>query len=85
MNGMAMTAAICVSNRKRSDQVGWSARRLFSTSWRILEPGNTPVILSPCQTNANNMHWSPQTNGQVTSALGPCLNVFGGVASLGLR
>ncbi len=24
--------------------------------------------------------WNPQPNGQVTSALGPCLNVFGGVA-----
>jgi hypothetical protein len=44
---------------------------------------NTPVILSPCQTNANNLRWTPQTNGQVTSALGPCLNVFGGVAEPG--
>ncbi len=44
---------------------------------------NTPVVLSPCQTNANNLRWSPQTNGQVTSALGPCLNVFGGVAQPG--
>jgi hypothetical protein len=41
---------------------------------------NTPVILSSCQTNANNARWNLQTNGQVTSALGPCLNVFGGVA-----
>src|SRR5437899_901660 len=41
MNGMPMTAAICASNRKRSDQVGLSARHvcLFSTSWRILETG----------------------------------------------
>src|ERR1700758_354187 len=38
---------------------------------------NTPVILSPCQTNANNQRWNSQTNGQVTSALSPCLNVFG--------
>jgi hypothetical protein len=44
---------------------------------------NTPVILSPCQTNADNLRWYPQTNGQVTSALGPCLNVFGGVAEPG--
>ena len=43
----------------------------------------TPVILLPCQANANNAHWNPQTNGQVTSALGPCLNVFGGVAQPG--
>jgi len=43
----------------------------------------TPVILLPCQTNANNARWNPQTNGQVTSALGPCLNVFGGVAQPG--
>jgi Ricin-type beta-trefoil lectin domain len=44
---------------------------------------NTPVILSTCQTNANNSRWNPQTNGQITSALGPCLNVFGGVAQPG--
>jgi hypothetical protein len=44
---------------------------------------DTPVILLPCQTNANNDSWSRQTNGQVTSALGPCLNVFGGVAQAG--
>jgi hypothetical protein len=44
---------------------------------------DTPVILLPCQTNANNARWNPQTNGQVTSALGPCLNVFGGVAQPG--
>jgi Ricin-type beta-trefoil lectin domain len=44
---------------------------------------NTPVILAPCQANANNLRWNPQLNGQVTSALGPCLNVFGGVAQPG--
>jgi hypothetical protein len=45
---------------------------------------NTPVVLAPCQTtNANNFRWSPQPNGQVTSALGPCLNVYGGVAQPG--
>jgi hypothetical protein len=50
----------------------------------ISDPADTtPVILSTCQTNANNAHWNPQTNGQVTSALGPCLNVFGGVAQPG--
>jgi hypothetical protein len=44
---------------------------------------NTPVILASCQPNANNLRWNPQPNGQVTSALGPCLNVFGGVAQPG--
>ncbi len=44
---------------------------------------NTPVMLSPCQTNADNERWDHQTNGQVTSPLGPCLNVFGGVAQPG--
>jgi hypothetical protein len=44
---------------------------------------NTPVILSRCQTNANNQRWDHQTNGYVVSALGPCLNVFGGVAQPG--
>ncbi len=43
----------------------------------------TPVTLSACQTNANNQHWNAQTNGQVTSALGPCLNINGGVANPG--
>jgi hypothetical protein len=43
----------------------------------------TPVILSTCQTSANNARWNPQTNGQVTSALGPCINVNGGVANPG--
>ncbi|MBV9088919.1 MAG: ricin-type beta-trefoil lectin domain protein [Mycobacteriaceae bacterium] len=59
----------------------------------VASPGNclsindaadaAPVILSTCQTNTNNERWNPQTNGQVTSALGPCLNVFGGVAQPG--
>jgi hypothetical protein len=40
----------------------------------------TPVTLSSCQTTANNSSWNSQPNGQLTSALGPCLNVFGGVA-----
>jgi hypothetical protein len=43
----------------------------------------TPVLLVACQTNANNARWNPQGNGQITSALGPCLNVFGGVAQPG--
>jgi hypothetical protein len=43
----------------------------------------TPVILSTCQTNSNNQLWNTQPNGQVTSALGPCLNVNGGVANPG--
>jgi Ricin-type beta-trefoil lectin domain len=44
---------------------------------------NTPVNLSPCQTNANNQRWNPQPDGQITSPLGPCLNIFGGVANPG--
>lgn len=44
---------------------------------------DTPVILSPCRADANNQRWNPQANGQPTSALGPCLNVFGGVAQPG--
>jgi hypothetical protein len=43
----------------------------------------TPVILSSCQTNANNTRWNAQTSGQVTSVLGPCLNINGGVANPG--
>lgn len=43
----------------------------------------TPVVLSTCQTNANNARWNLQANGQVMSALGPCLNVNGGVANPG--
>ena len=43
----------------------------------------TPVILSNCQTNSNNERWNTQPNGQVTSPLGPCLNVNGGVANPG--
>jgi Ricin-type beta-trefoil lectin domain len=43
----------------------------------------TPVILSNCQTNPNNARWNAQPNGQVTSALGPCLNINGGVANPG--
>jgi hypothetical protein len=45
----------------------------------------TPVILSNCQTNSNNARWNTQPNGQVTSALGPCLNVNGGVANPGTQ
>lgn len=41
---------------------------------------NTPVTLSSCQANADNQRWTHQPNAQVTSPLGPCLNVFGGVA-----
>jgi hypothetical protein len=43
----------------------------------------TPVTLSACQTNSNNQRWNTQPNGQVTSALGPCLNINGGVANPG--
>jgi Ricin-type beta-trefoil lectin domain len=43
----------------------------------------TPVVLSSCQTNTNNARWNAQPNGQVTSALGPCLNINGGVANPG--
>jgi Ricin-type beta-trefoil lectin domain len=38
---------------------------------------DTPVTLAPCQTNTNNEHWTHQANGQVTSALGPCLHASG--------
>lgn len=44
---------------------------------------DTPVVLSPCQTNSNNQLWTAQPNGQITSALGPCLNISGGVAQPG--
>jgi Ricin-type beta-trefoil lectin domain len=44
---------------------------------------NTAVIVLPCQTNTNNELWNTQSNGQVTSSLGPCLNVYGGVAQPG--
>jgi Ricin-type beta-trefoil lectin domain len=43
----------------------------------------TPVILSNCRINPNNARWNAQPNGQVTSALGPCLNINGGVANPG--
>ena len=43
----------------------------------------TPVILSSCRTSADNARWNTQANGQVTSALGPCLNINGGVANPG--
>ena len=43
----------------------------------------TPVILSTCQTSADNARWNQQPNGQVTSVLGPCLNINGGVANPG--
>ncbi|MGH3563750.1 MAG: ricin-type beta-trefoil lectin domain protein [Mycobacterium sp.] len=44
---------------------------------------NTPVTLSPCQTTTNNQRWTHQADGKITSDLGPCLNVFGGVAQPG--
>lgn len=44
---------------------------------------NTPVTLAACQTNTDNERWTHQANAQITSALGPCLNVFGGVAQPG--
>lgn len=43
---------------------------------------NTPVTLLPCD-GTNNGRWIARTDGQMTSALGPCLNVFGGVAQPG--
>ena len=45
----------------------------------------TPVILSTCQANSDNERWNTQPNGQVTSVLGPCLNVDGGVANPGTQ
>ncbi len=43
----------------------------------------TPVTLAPCQNNANGQQWNQQANGQVASAIGPCLNINGGVANPG--
>jgi hypothetical protein len=43
---------------------------------------NTPLTLSACQANAN-LQWNPRPDGQLINALGPCLNVFGGVAQPG--
>jgi hypothetical protein len=50
---------------------------------------DTPVILAPCQANTANEHWTQQPNGQVTSALGPCLHASavsggGGTARYGI-
>jgi hypothetical protein len=50
---------------------------------------DTPVTLASCQTNTDNEHWSQQPNGQVTSALGPCLHASavsggGGAARYGV-
>ncbi|MEZ0366849.1 ricin-type beta-trefoil lectin domain protein [Mycobacterium sp. pUA109] len=44
---------------------------------------NTPVVLASCQTNTDNQRWNHEANGKITSPLGPCLNVFGGVAQPG--
>jgi len=44
----------------------------------------TPVMLSSCQINPNNARWNTQPNGQLTSALGPCLNINGGAANPGV-
>ncbi|GFG72925.1 RICIN domain-containing protein [Mycobacterium botniense] len=44
---------------------------------------NTPVLLAACRVNATTEQWNFQPDGQITSALGPCLNVFGGVAQPG--
>jgi hypothetical protein len=43
---------------------------------------NTTVTLSPCQANTDNQRWTHLASGQVASALGSCLNVKGGDASL---
>jgi Ricin-type beta-trefoil lectin domain len=54
-----------------------SAARIESVAFpgdcvSISDPADdTPVILSPCQANANNQRWNHQSSGQVTSALGP--------------
>ncbi|HET9876749.1 MAG TPA: RICIN domain-containing protein [Mycobacterium sp.] len=44
---------------------------------------NTPVILSSCQAITDNTRWTHQVDAKITSPLGPCLNVFGGVAQPG--
>jgi len=41
---------------------------------------DTPAVLAPCRSDAANQHWDRQPTGQITSALGPCLNIAGGVA-----
>lgn len=43
----------------------------------------TPVVLSPCRAGRDNQHWTHRPDGKMTSALGPCLNIFGGVARPG--
>ena len=44
---------------------------------------NTPVTLATCRVNAGNSRWTSQPTGQLVSEIGPCLNVFGGVAQPG--
>jgi hypothetical protein len=41
----------------------------------------TAVMLAPCRTDADNQRWDNPPNGQITSVLGPCLNIDGGVAN----
>ncbi len=50
----------------------------------ISDPADTtPVVLSSCQNTGNNTRWNAQPDGQITSVLGPCLNIDGGVANPG--
>lgn len=42
---------------------------------------NTPATLVSCSTNANNQRWTHQPTAEITSALGPCLNLSGGVGN----
>jgi len=42
---------------------------------------NTPATLVSCNTNANNQRWAHQPTAEITSALGPCLNMSGGVGN----
>lgn len=44
---------------------------------------DTPVTLLRCKADLDNQRWTHQPDGKIVSSLGPCLNVFGGVANPG--
>ena len=92
LDGLGNNAAAVVNPCSGSQSQRWSfnaAAQIESAAF----PGDclsiasaadgTPAILKPCQDNSENERWSPQPNGWVTNALGPCLNIFGGVANPG--
>lgn len=43
----------------------------------------SPVMLARCQAGSVGQRWTQQPDGKMTSALGSCLNIFGGVAQPG--